>query len=108
VTGTVAPKHQRARAWRTARWKSAMGKDTPPVAVISRKAASRVTSLRTQPKGILLGAQETVLAGDLLSRERDQAFRSMERPELSLDAVQDLGEGKGERAFLEYVEAIST
>jgi len=69
-----------------------LGKTPRQSAVISRKAASRVTrALRTQPKGILL-VRETVLAGDLLSEGRDQAFAIDGEAELSLDAVQDLGD----------------
>jgi hypothetical protein len=58
---------------------------------------------RAKGEGILVGAQEAVLAGNLLSKGRDQAFAIDGDAKGGMDAVQELGDMEGRAGLLEYV-----
>jgi len=62
------------------------------------------SGIRTQGEGILLGAQEAVLAGDFLGERRDETFAIDGDAEGSADALQEIGDVEGRAGLLEYVK----
>jgi hypothetical protein len=61
------------------------------------------SGLRFERKGVLIRAQEAVVAGDLLGEGRNEAFAIDGDAELGLDAVEDEGDVEGSARLLEYV-----
>jgi hypothetical protein len=59
--------------------------------------------LRAKSKGILGGAQEAVLAGDLLGKGRDEAFAIHGDAKGSVDAVEQGGDVERGASLFKYV-----
>jgi hypothetical protein len=57
-----------------------------------------------QGEGILLGAQEAVLAGDFFRERRDETFAIDGDAEGGVDTLQQIGNMEGRASLLEYVK----
>src|SRR5674476_1596385 len=67
------------------------------------KPPAKSSGLRSQAEGVLLGAEEAVLAGDFLGEGRDEAFAIDGDAKGGLNACEQFGDMQRRASFLEYV-----